>query len=345
MNILLTGGLGYIGSHTAVELLADNNNVCIFDNLSNSDFSVIERIQKISGKKVSFVEGDLKDQCLLQSTLIERKIEAVIHFAGSKSVNESVLMPIDYYDNNVVGTLSLLKAMQSSDVKTLIFSSSASVYGAAKYNPINEEHSLQPVSPYARTKKHIEEIMFDLSASDDEWKFIFLRYFNPVGAHESGLIGESPVGVPNNLMPYISQVAFGSLPYLSVYGDDYPTKDGTGVRDYIHVVDLAEGHLAALNYLVAQKKFKSPSIFNLGTGRGVSVLELVTAFEEVIGSKIPNKITARRLGDVACCYADNSKAKKILCWSAKKSLRDICETTWRFQKNYAEVIGIDRDCE
>lgn len=345
MNILLTGGLGYIGSHIAVELLANNNNVFIFDNLSNSDVSVIERIQKISIKKVSFIEGDLKDQTLLRSILIERKVEAVIHLAGSKSVNESVLAPIDYYDNNVAGTLSLLKAMQSSNVKTLVFSSSASVYGASKYNPIDEGHSLEPVSPYARTKKHIEEIMFDLSASDDDWKFIFLRYFNPVGAHESGLIGESPVGVPNNLMPYISQVAFGSLPYLSIYGDDYPTKDGTGVRDYIHVVDLAEGHLAALDYLEAQEKFKSPSVFNLGTGKGVSVLELLTAFEEVIGSKIPNAITARRLGDVACCYADVSKAKKILCWSAKKSLRDICETTWRFQKNYAELIGIDKDCE
>ena len=314
----------------------------VFLIISNGVFSVIERIQKISRDKLSLVKGVLKDQYLLKSNLIIIKIGAVTHSSGSKSGNESVLMPGDHYDNNVVGTLYSLKAMQGSDIQTLIFSSSVSVFGCAKYNAINEEYSLQPVSSYVRTKKHIEEIMSDISASDTQWKFIFLRYFNLSGDHGSGLSLESPLGVTNNVMPYASQVAFYSLSCVAVYGDNYPAKDGIGVRDYIHVVDLARGHLVSSNHPVTQKEFESPSKFNRGTGKALGVVELVTAFEKVEGSETTNKINDRRLGELAYCYAHN-KGKKILYWSADKSLRENFKTIWRSQKSYVDVIAIDKD--
>lgn len=330
MNILLTGGAGYIGSHAAVVLTEAGHQVVILDNFCNSQRSVLERLAKILGKTVPCVEGDIRDTALVKKVLKDYHIDAVMHFAGLKAVGESVQNPIDYFDNNVAGTISLLNAMCATNIKTLVFSSSATVYGAPHYLPLDENHPTHATNPYGRSKLHIEEMLADVVASDASWHVACLRYFNPVGAHESGLIGEDPNGMPNNLMPYIAQVALGKLPYLNVYGNDYDTPDGTGVRDYIHVMDLAEGHLAALNFI--QQK-SGLNIFNLGTGKGSSVLDMAKAFEEVSGKSIPLKVTARRNGDVATCYAKVDRASINLSWNATRTLQKMCASTWNFQKN------------
>ena len=333
-NILLTGGLGYIGSHTAVELIKVGHVVSILDNLSNSSETVITNINAITGKEIFFCEGDIRDEHLVGQLLQANKIDSVMHFAGSKSVSESVSEPLHYYENNVIGAICLLKAMNRHDVKKIIFSSSASVYGDPKYTPIDELHPLHPTSPYAQTKKQVEEIITDLVASDSEWNAVILRYFNPVGAHSSGLIGENPKGIPNNLVPYIAKVAEGSLPCLNVYGDDYPTKDGTGVRDYIHVVDLAMGHLSAVEYLT--EEMEKSAIFNLGTGKGISVLEMVDCYQETCGKIIDRHLLDRRPGDVSECFADNTKARLKLKWIPKLGLKDMCESSWTFTNKTSE---------
>jgi UDP-glucose 4-epimerase len=330
MNILLTGGAGYIGSHAAVVLTEAGHQVVILDNFSNSHRSVLERLAKILGKVVSCVEGDILDTALVKKVLKDYQIDAVMHFAGLKAVGESVQNPIDYFNNNLGGTISLLQAMRVSNIKTLVFSSSATVYGAPYYLPLDEYHPTQVANPYGRTKLHIEEMLSDLVVSDPTWHVACLRYFNPVGAHESGLIGEDPNGMPNNLMPYIAQVALGKLPYLNVYGNDYDTPDGTGVRDYIHVMDLVEGHLAALSFIKQQSGL---NIFNLGTGKGSSVFDIVKVFEEFSGKSIPLKVANRRAGDVATCYAKVDKSSAILGWKAKQTIEDMCISTWNFQKN------------
>ena len=328
MNILLTGGTGYIGSHTAVVLTQLGHKVVLFDNLSNSSEWVVQRLEQITEVKTPFIKGDVRDSELLLNTLKNYGIDAVIHFAGLKSVGESVNQPIEYYANNVQGTIVLLQAMQSAGVKNLVFSSSATVYGEPKYLPLDERHPTSATNPYGRSKLHIEEMLNEIAKSDNDWRIACLRYFNPVGAHESGLIGENPRGVPNNLMPYIAQVAAGLRTELNVFGGDYPTKDGTGVRDYIHVIDLAEGHAAALNYLSKATGYQA---INLGTGNGYSVFDMVNAFEKTSGCKIPYKVVARREGDVAACYADPGKARELLSWSAKRGLEDMCASTWRFK--------------
>jgi UDP-glucose 4-epimerase len=329
MNILLTGGAGYIGSHAAVVLTEAGHQVVILDNFCNSHRSVLERLAKILGKVVSCVEGDIRDTALVKKVLKDYQIDAVMHFAGLKAVGESVQNPIDYFDNNVGGSISLLQAMRACNIKTLVFSSSATVYGAPQYLPLDENHPTQATNPYGRSKLHIEEILADVVASDTSWHIACLRYFNPVGTHESGLIGEDPNGIPNNLMPYMAQVASGKLAYLNVYGNDYDTPDGTGVRDYIHVMDLAEGHLAALSFI--QQK-SGLNIFNLGTGKGSSVLEMVKAFEEVSGKSIPLKVTNRRAGDVATCYARVDKSSTDLSWKAMRTLQEMCSSTWASQE-------------
>jgi len=328
MNILLTGGTGYIGSHTAVVLTQLGHKVVLFDNLSNSSEWVVQRLEQITEVKTHFVKGDVRDSELLLNSLKNYGIDAVIHFAGLKSVGESVNQPIEYYANNVQGTIVLLQAMQSAGVKNLVFSSSATVYGEPKYLPLDERHPTSATNPYGRSKLHIEEMLNEIAKSDNDWRIACLRYFNPVGAHESGLIGENPRGVPNNLMPYIAQVAAGLRTELNVFGGDYPTKDGTGVRDYIHVIDLAEGHAAALTYLSKATGYQA---INLGTGNGYSVFDMVNAFEKTSGCKIPYKVVARREGDVAACYADPGKARELLSWSAKRGLEDMCASTWRFK--------------
>jgi UDP-glucose 4-epimerase len=305
--------------------------VCVLDNFSNSEQIVLERIARITGKPPSFVEVDVCNTSAVADALKQYEVQAVIHFAGLKAVGESATQPIDYYANNVQGTISLLKAMQSSDVKTLVFSSSATVYGNPQYLPIDESHPTNATNPYGRTKLHIEEMLADVSRSDPAWRIACLRYFNPVGAHESGLIGENPRGVPNNLMPFVAQVASGRRPYLQVFGNDYPTLDGTGVRDYIHVMDLAEGHLAALQYLQKNAGWHG---FNLGTGKGRSVLEMIRAFESASGQAVPVKVVPRRVGDVAACYAKADKARELLGWSAKRDLASMCESTWNFHNQY-----------
>ena len=330
MNILLTGGAGYIGSHAAVVLTEAGHQVVILDNFCNSQRSVLERLAKILGEAVPCVEGDIRNTALIKKTLKDYKIDAVMHFAGLKAVGESVQNPIDYFANNVAGTISLLQAMRATNIKTLVFSSSATVYGAPQYLPLDENHPTHATNPYGRSKLHIEEMLADVVASDSTWHIACLRYFNPVGAHESGLIGEDPNGMPNNLMPYIAMVASGKLPHLNVYGNDYDTPDGTGVRDYIHVMDLVEGHLAALSFIKQQSGL---NIFNLGTGRGSSVLEMAKAFEEVSGKSIPLKVTARRSGDVATCYAKVDKANINLSWKATRTLQEMCASTWNSQKN------------
>ena len=330
MNILLTGGAGYIGSHAAVVLTEAGFQVVILDNFCNSQHSVLERLAKILGKAVSCVEGDIRDTTLVKKVLKDYQIDAVMHFTGLKAVSESTQNPIDYFDNNVGGSVSLLKAMSATNIKTLVFSSSATVYGASQSLPLDENYPTQATNPYARSKLFIEEMLADVADSETGWHIACLRYFNPVGAHESGLIGEDPNGIPNNLMPYIAQVALGKLPYLNVYGNDYDTTDGTGVRDYIHVMDLAEGHLAALSFV---KQKSGLNIFNLGTGKGSSVLEMVKAFEEVSGKSIPLKVTSRRTGDVATCYAKVDKAVVDLSWNATRTIKDMCSSTWNFQKN------------
>ena len=330
MNILLTGGAGYIGSHAAVVLTEAGHQVVILDNFCNSHRGVLERLTKILGKAVPCVEGDIRDTALIKKVLLDYKVDALMHFAGLKAVGESVKNPIDYFDNNVGGTISLLQAMRATNIKTLIFSSSATVYGTPQYLPLDENHPTQATNPYGRSKLHIEEMLADVVASETSWHIACLRYFNPVGAHEPGLIGEDPNGMPNNLMPYIAQVALGKLPYLNVYGNDYDTPDGTGVRDYIHVMDLAEGHLAALSFIKQQSGLH---VFNLGTGNGSSVLEMVKSFEEVTGKSIPLKVTNRRAGDIATCYARVDKANVNLSWKATKTVEDMCTSTWNFQKN------------
>jgi UDP-glucose 4-epimerase len=330
MNILLSGGTGYIASHTAVILTNAGHEVVLYDNLVNSNASVVGQLEKITGVKLPFVEGDIRDTDLLASTLKSHGVEAVIHFAGLKAVGESVQNPLEYYDNNVVGTISLLNAMAEVGIKRLVFSSSATVYGDPQYLPIDEAHPRSATNPYARTKLQIENILEDLAASDASWRVTCLRYFNPVGAHESGLIGEDPNGVPNNLMPFLARVAAGKLPCLNIFGGDYDTPDGTGVRDYIHVMDLAEGHLAAVN--AEGVPFDA---FNLGTGRGQSVLEMLKAFEQVSGLSIQSQIVPRRAGDVAACYANADKAAKSLGWVASRLLDDMYRSTWKFQMNKA----------
>lgn len=330
MNILLTGGNGYIGSHTAVVLTQAGHNVVLYDNLGNSRADVVQRLARILGRELPLVEGDVRDANLLEQTLRNYHIEAVVHFAGLKAVGESVAKPLLYFDNNVTGTQRLLTAMQRCNVRSMVFSSSATVYGEPQYLPLDEKHPTGATNPYGRSKLHVEEMLNDLTASDANWKVACLRYFNPVGAHESGLIGEEPSDIPTNLMPYVAQVAIGHRPKLNVYGGDYPTPDGTGIRDFIHVVDLAEGHLAALNFLNNTQGWHA---FNLGTGQGYSVLELARAFEQASGRKVSYEIISRRPGDVAASYADPSLARQMLGWRAKRELDAMCASTWRWQQH------------
>ena len=330
-NILVTGGTGYIGSHTCVELLNSGYNVIIVDNLSNSKIEVVDNIKHITNKEFKFYEEDLRDEEKIDSIFKTENIDAVIHFAGLKAVGESVEKPLLYYQNNLDSTLTLCKIMNKYGVKKIVFSSSATVYGEQKELPIKETASLKTTNPYGSTKLFIEQILDDLYISDNNWSIIKLRYFNPVGAHESGLIGEDPNGIPNNLMPYVSKVAMKELPYLNVFGNDYPTKDGTGVRDYIHVVDLAKGHIKALEYI---EKNKGSIAVNLGTGTGYSVLDIVSAYEKVNKIKIPYKIIERRDGDIAECYADPTKALKLLNWKATHTLDDMVKSSYFFVKNH-----------
>jgi UDP-glucose 4-epimerase len=328
VNILLTGGTGYIGSHTAVVLSQAGHEVVLLDNFCNSSPSVLERLEKILGKALPCIEADVRETEVVEKVLREYKIDAVIHFAGLKAVGESNEKPLEYYANNVQGAIGLLQAMNAVGVKTLVFSSSATVYGAPQYLPIDEKHPTNPTNPYGRTKLQIEEILRDLSNSDTEWKIICLRYFNPAGAHESGLIGENPNNIPNNLMPYITKVASGELPYLNIFGDDYETPDGTGERDYIHVMDLAEGHIAALSFL--GKEGISYEVINLGTGNSISVLEIFSAFEKASGLEIKKVVTQRRPGDLPVYYAQVYKAKNLLGWQSYRTLENMCQTTWIF---------------
>lgn len=330
MTILVTGGAGYIGSHTCVELLQAGHDIAVLDNFSNSNAESLERVKQITGKDFKIYNEDLLNRTGLEKVFAENDIEAVIHFAGLKAVGESVTMPLWYYENNITGTIILCETMKKYNIKRLIFSSSATVYGLPESVPITENAPIHATNPYGRTKQMIEEILSDLYESDKTWSIVLLRYFNPIGAHESGLIGEDPGGVPNNLMPYISQVAVGKLEKLNVFGGDYPTKDGTGVRDYLHIVDLALGHIKALENVYSNTGI---SAYNLGTGKGYSVLEIVDTFEKVTGRKIPYQIIDRRPGDVANCYADPSKANEELGWIAKKGLTEMCEDTWRWQVN------------
>ena len=329
MAILLPGGAGFIGSHTAIELLNAGKDIIIIDNFSNSKPEVLESIKKITGKDFKFYEMDYLDNQKLEKVFQENKIEAVLNFAGFKAVGESVKKPIEYYKNNISGALVLLETMKKYNVKKFIFSSSATVYGDPEQIPITEDCKTGgTTNPYGTTKLFIEQILKDIYASDNSWDICILRYFNPIGAHESGLIGEEPQGIPNNLMPYIVRVADGQLKELSVFGNDYPTPDGTGVRDYIHVVDLAKGHVKALEKL--EKEQKGLFIYNLGTGKGYSVLDMVKSFETATGKKVPYKIAPRREGDIATCYADPKKAKEELGWSAEKTLEDMCKDSWNY---------------
>ncbi len=337
MSVLLTGGLGYIGSHTAVELLTSNEDVVIIDNLSNSDLSVKEKIKKIvepvrklDENSFKVYVGDVRDYKFLDQVFSENKITSVIHFAGLKAVGESVAKPLDYYDNNLISTINLLEVMRAHGVKNFVFSSSATVYGKAKSMPIYEDFETGATNPYGRTKLFIEEMLKDIYNSDKSFNFIILRYFNPIGAHDSGLIGENPNGIPNNLMPYISRVATGKLECLSIFGNDYNTKDGTGVRDYIHVVDLAKGHVCAVKKLKTNCGLK---IYNLGTGIGYSVLDIVNAYNQVCGNKVKFKFVDRRPGDIDICYANADKAYKELNWKAERNLLDMCKTSYNFEKH------------
>ncbi|QWD78270.1 UDP-glucose 4-epimerase GalE [Polynucleobacter sp. MWH-Svant-W18] len=329
MNILLTGGLGFIGSHTAVVLAQQGHQVVILDNLCNSQMEVLANLESITGKKLRFYEADIREGLALRKILSDNQIEAVMHFAGLKSVAESAQDPLKYYDNNVCGTINLIEAMQAEKINKFIFSSSATVYGVPQYLPYDEDHPLEPINTYGKTKLQVEEILQDLVKSDPSWSVVALRYFNPVGAHESGLIGESPKGVPNNLMPYICQVASGKLPHLNIFGDDYETKDGTGERDYIHVMDLAEGHVAALNFVNQHPGFHA---INLGTGVSYSVYDLIGAFEQAANSTIVRKVQPRRSGDLAIYYAKADKAKNLLGWQAKRDLQVMCKSGWNFHK-------------
>mgnify|MGYP006286780151 FL=1 len=333
MSILVTGGAGFIGSHTVVELLENNEDVIVVDNLSNSKKEALNRVEEITGKSLTFYKTDLLDKEGLDEIFSNHEIDSVIHFAGFKAVGESVEKPLSYYHNNITGTIYLCEVMAQHNVTDIVFSSSATVYGDPETVPIQEDFPLTATNPYGRTKLFIEKILRDVHTSDDSWNIALLRYFNPVGAHESGRIGEDPNDIPNNLMPYITQVAVGKLDKLSVFGDDYPTHDGTGVRDYIHVVDLAIGHLKALDKLQA-----NPGVvtYNLGTGQGYSVLDVVNAFEKASGQDVPYKITDRRPGDIASCYADPTKAEKELGWTAKRDIVEMCKDAWRWQSQNPE---------
>lgn len=329
MAVLVTGGAGYIGSHTVIELLKKQKQVVIIDNFSNSKPEVLDTIKKITGKEIKFYEIDYSDEPKLKNVFEENQIDSVIHFAGYKAVGESVQKPIEYYRNNLSGSLVLLDTMRRYGVKNFIFSSSATVYGDPEKIPITEDCKTGgTTNPYGTTKLFIEQVLQDIYRSDPTWNMVILRYFNPVGAHESGLIGEEPQGIPNNLMPYIARVAAGILPELSVFGNDYPTPDGTGVRDYIHVVDLAKGHLYALEKL--ERESHGLLVYNLGTGKGYSVLDMVKAFEKATGKKVPYKVVKRRQGDIATCYADPTKAKQELGWVAEKSLEEMCKDSWNY---------------
>ncbi len=330
MSILITGGAGYIGSHTSVELLNAGYDIVIVDNFSNSKPEVLNRIEELTGKKFKFYKVDVLDRDSLDEVFSKNNIEAVIHFAGLKSVGESVAMPISYYYNNIVGSLILAELMAKHDVKKIVFSSSATVYGMNNVSPLTEDLPLSTTNPYGSTKLMIEQIFQDIYVSDKEWSIALLRYFNPIGAHESGRIGEDPKGIPNNIMPYITQVAVGKRDKLSIFGDDYDTLDGTGVRDYIHVVDLAKGHLKAVEKVIGTKGIES---YNLGTGIGYSVLDLVKNFEEATGAKVPYVITKRRPGDIATCFSDPTKALKELDWKTEKTLKDMCKDSWKWQSN------------
>lgn len=330
MAILVTGGAGYIGSHTCVELLKAGYEIIVLDNLTNSKPESLTRVKEISGKDFKFYQVDLLDRKGVEEVFEANNIEAVIHFAGLKAVGESVSIPLHYYHNNITGTLILCEVMAKYGVKNLVFSSSATVYGMPEVVPISEDFPLSATNPYGRTKLMIEEILRDLYIADNTWSIALLRYFNPIGAHESGRIGEDPNGIPNNLMPFITQVAVGKREQLQVFGNDYPTVDGTGVRDYIHVVDLANGHLKALEKVTSSTGVEA---YNLGTGTGYSVLEIVAAFEKAAGVEIPYKIVDRRPGDIAVCYADPAKAKNELGWTAERGIEDMCRDSWKWQKN------------
>lgn len=336
MAILITGGAGYIGSHTCIELVKSGRDVVIIDNLRNSKKEAVKRIEKILGKPVKFYEGDVRDRELLRKIFTENKIEAAIHFAGLKAVGESAQIPLEYYENNLDSTFVLCDVMKEFGVKKIVFSSSATVYGLSKTMPLVETMPLGAINPYGRTKLFIEYILRDIYNADNDWCVALLRYFNPIGAHESGLIGEDPKGIPNNLMPYISQVAVGRLEKLRVFGNDYNTPDGTGVRDYIHVVDLAVGHVKAVDWVLENEGCEA---INLGTGNGCSVLQLREAFEKASGIKIPYEIVGRRPGDPDEVYANADKAKKLLGWEATKTIDDMCRDTWRWQKNNPNGYG------
>ena len=324
---MVTGGCGYIGSHTVLELLNKDYDVVVVDNFSNSSFESLRRVQKITGKQVPFYEADIRDAVAMEKIFSSHHFDAVIHFAAFKAVGESCKLPLKYYENNISGTVSLLQIMEKHNVKKIIFSSSATVYGDPERLPLDETCRLSTTNPYGSTKLMMENIMQDLYKADNEWNIILLRYFNPVGAHESGLIGEDPKGIPNNLMPYVAQVASGKLQCINVFGDDYDTPDGTGVRDYIHVVDLALGHVAAIE----RCNHSGVHIYNLGTGHGYSVLDMIHAFEKACGKKLPYKICARRDGDIAACYACPDKAKKDLAWEAKFGIEEMCASQWKWQ--------------
>ncbi len=336
MAILITGGAGYIGSHTCIELSKAGLDVVIIDNLNNSKVEAVKRIEKIIGKEVKFYEADVRDKDALRKIFTENKIEAAIHFAGHKAVGESAKIPMEYYKNNLDSTFALCDVMEEFGVKKIVFSSSATVYGMSKTMPLVETMPLGAINPYGRTKLFIEEILRDLYASDKGWSIALLRYFNPIGAHESGLIGEDPKGIPNNLMPYISQVAVGKLEKLHIFGNDYNTVDGTGVRDYIHVVDLADGHVKAVNWALNNTGCEA---INLGTGNGCSVLQLKDAFQKASGIEIPFVIDPRRPGDPDEVYANADKAKALLGWEAKKTIEDMCQDTWRWQSNNPNGYG------
>ncbi|GGX60527.1 UDP-glucose 4-epimerase GalE [Saccharospirillum salsuginis] len=328
MTVLVTGGAGYIGSHTCIELIQAGHDILVLDNLANSSPESLRRVEAIVDKPIPFVEGDIRDADLLDRLFREHTIDSVIHFAGLKAVGESTEIPLDYYENNVWGTVNLLQVMKRHDITNIVFSSSATVYGDPHTVPIQEDLPLSATNPYGRSKLMIEDILRDLAKSDDRWQVALLRYFNPVGAHKSGTIGEDPNGRPNNLMPFITQVAIGKLPELNVFGSDYDTPDGTGVRDYIHVVDLAKGHVKAIEKLTSKPGCVA---YNLGTGIGYSVLQMVKAFEEASGREVPYKLADRRPGDIACCYADPAFAERELGWKAEKGLKEMVEDSWRWQ--------------
>lgn len=335
-SVLVTGGAGYIGSHTVLLLLEAGYSVVVLDNLSNSSRESLNRVERLTGKSLAFIEGDIRDSGCLTQLFNEHDIASVIHFAGLKAVGESVAQPLRYYDCNVVGTIRLLEAMEQAGVRTLVFSSSATVYGDPATVPIREDFPLSATNPYGASKLHIEDMLRDLHVADDRWCLALLRYFNPVGAHESGEIGEDPAGIPNNLMPFVAQVAVGKREKLSVFGADYPTEDGTGVRDYIHVMDLARGHLAALEALESSGGILTA---NLGTGLGYSVLEMIQAFVRASGRDVPYEVVARRPGDIASCYADPAHAKAVLGWQAGLGIDDMCRDHWRWQEKNPEGFG------